>query len=166
MGGPTTIHGNFNVSSNLLVSLIGGPQVVDGDYWISGTPLTSLVGAPDSIGGDFACVNTPILSIEGIPRHINGDIFLQNCRQLHSFENIQKHILSMDGFIYMEYTEITSNILGLFLIKGFKGIRGNQPSYTLELMHIVNRHLIKGRAGMLSCQQELIESGHFELAQI
>jgi hypothetical protein len=61
---------------------------------------------------------------------------------------------------------ITSHILGVFFIKGCKGINSNNKGYFGRAAEIVNTHISKGRAGLLPCTQELIEAGLVAFAQI
>jgi hypothetical protein len=57
---------------------------------------------------------------------------------------------------------IKSHVLGLMLIDGLKTIRLDNK----QVEEILNRHLGKGRAGMLMAQEELIEAGLEEFAQL
>ncbi len=57
---------------------------------------------------------------------------------------------------------IKSHVLGSLLIKGVTEVRLDNEQVT----EILNRHLGKGRAGMLMAQEELIEAGLEEFAQL
>jgi hypothetical protein len=86
---------------------------------------------------------------------------------LHSFAGINQYVKVMNGFITTDGTVITSHVLGLFFIKGCLGLSENRPhSRWSRVVGIVNRHISKGRAGLLPCQKDLIEAGLVDFAQI
>lgn len=61
-----------------------------------------------------------------------------------------------------EHNYITSHVLGLMLIDGLQRVAlGNKRVET-----ILNSHLGKGRVGMLLVQEELIDAGLEEFAQL
>jgi hypothetical protein len=72
----------------------------------------------------------------------------------------------MKGFIGTFNCPITSHILGVFFIKGCEGIKTNSAGAYGKAVEIVNRYILKGRAGLLPCTQELIEAGLSDFAQI
>ena len=79
-GFPYKVGGNFNGSSNNVVSLKGGPKEVGGDYKISfNYRLKNFEYAPEIINGDFVCRFTKdIESLEGLPKWIGGDLNLED----------------------------------------------------------------------------------------
>jgi hypothetical protein len=71
----------------------------------------------------------------------------------------------MDGGVYLRQCFITSHILGVFFIKGCTGFKTWNMNMDIAA-EIINRHISKGRAGLLPCQKELIEAGLADFAQI
>jgi hypothetical protein len=144
-GSPESILGNFDISRNSkLKSLLGGPKEIDGHYIVDSCGITSLEGIPSRIGSDLVLANNPLTSLRGINklRELNGWVFIDDC-------------------------PITSHILGVFLIKGCSRLHTYDHASVLDhATKVVNRHISKGRAGLLPCQKELIEAGFYEFAKI
>jgi hypothetical protein len=146
-GCPEVIVGGFNVDENQsLTSLLGGPREVSSYYSAERCGLTSLDGLPGKIGGFLSIDINPLTSLQGINKlkEMVGNIFVSKC-------------------------PIKSHILGVFFIKGCTGVNaftsdGDGDLFTAA--QIVNRYIGKGRAGLLPCQQELIEAGLVDFAQI
>jgi hypothetical protein len=168
IGCPPFINGTFNCQRNFILSLAGGPKSVAKNCIISDNiDLGSLIGGPTHIGGEYICSNTAIRCLEGCPVDIAGSFDLSWCNALHSLIGINNTLKSLRGSIILRYTPINSSILGVFLIKGCTGIitDSNHADFHRAAM-IVNRHIPKGRSGLLSCQQELIETGLSDFAQM
>jgi hypothetical protein len=74
----------------------------------------------------------------------------------------------MGGSIWLNNTAIESHILGIFFIKGCKGYSAfyKKGCKLYHATQIVNKHISKGRSGLLACTQELIEAGLSDFAQI
>jgi hypothetical protein len=143
-GSPTEIMGCFDIGRTYTVkSLVGGPTIVHGYYDASGCGLTSLDGLPIKIGAFLTISQNEIESLQGINK-----------------------LKEMDGAIYMSNCPITSHILGVFFINGCQGILASNNNDLDEAINIVNRHIKKGRAGLLPCQKELIEAGLADFAQV
>ena len=132
--------GNFFCANNRLTSLEGAPSHVDGYFNCSVNELTSLAGAPSHVGGDFSCYNN----------------------ELTSLKDVYKHVTEIKGTFYAIKNPIKSHVLGLLLIKGVTEVRLDNK----QVEEILNRHFGKGRAGMLMAQEELIEAGLEEFAQL
>jgi hypothetical protein len=75
---------------------------------------------------------------------------------------VYKHITEIKGIFDASDNPIKSHVLGLLLIKGVTEVRLDNR----HVEEIINRHLGKGRAGMLMAQEELIEAGLEEFAQL
>jgi hypothetical protein len=104
-----------------------------------GYRLDSLEGAPSSIGGNLYCSNN-------------------NFTSLHNIHKIIKHI---GGHADFRYNPITSHVLGLLLIDGLLFVMlGNE-----KVEDIINKHL-EGDRDVFACQEELIEAGYEEFAQL
>ena len=79
-----------------------------------------------------------------------------------SLKGVHEHVTS-DGSVFLATENpIKSHVLGLLLIKDLKQIRLDNK----QVEEILNRHLGKGRAGMLMAQEELIEAELEEFAQL
>ena len=153
--------GDFNCTFNRLTSLEGAPSRVGGHFYCSYNELTSLEGAPSHVNGAFFCSHNELTSLEGAPSHVGGD-FDCSINELASLKDVYKHIAEIKGEFYASDNPIKSHVLGLLLIKGVTEVRLDKT----EVQDILNRHLGKGRAGMLMAQEELIEAGLEEFAQL
>ena len=180
-GAPSHVDGYFNCASNELTSLEGAPSHV-GSFYCSYNKLTSLEGAPKKVGGhfvcdhndleslkyapeetgrDFDCKFNGLTSLEGAPRKI-GRHFSCEMNKLTSLKDVHKIFDEVNGIFDARDNPIKSHVLGLLLIKGITAIEISN----LQVQDILNEHLEKGRAGMLMAQEELIELGYEEFAQL
>ena len=153
--------GGFYCYNNNLTSLEGTPSHVDGGFNCSNNELTSLVDAPSHVGGIFYCSNNNLTSLEGAPSRVDGYFNCSN-NELTSLKDVHKHIAEIKGIFYAIENPIESHVLGLLLIKGITEVRLDNK----QVKEILNRHLGKWRAGMLMAQEELIEAGLEEFAQL
>ena len=115
----------------------------------------------DYKGGIFYCAHNKLTSLDGTPSHVNGN-FDCSYNKLTSLKDVHKHITEIKGEFYAIKNPIESHVLGLLLIKGVTEVRLDNK----QVEEILNRHLGKGRAGMLMAQEELIEAGLEEFAQL
>ena len=90
-GCPKYVDGFFNCSYNKLTSLEGAPKEVGVDFFCHYNKLTSLEGAPKEVGGTFYCFNNKLTSLEGAPERIGGD-FDCSSNQLTSLEGAPKEV--------------------------------------------------------------------------
>ena len=160
-GCPKKVLGFVNFSFNKLTSLEGAPSHVCGDFDCSDNKLTSLAGAPSHVGGGFYCHGNELTSLAGAPSHVGGR-FACSVNKLTSLKDVHKHITEINGKFYAVGNPIKSHVLGLLLIRGVTEVRLDNK----QVEEILNRHLGKGRAGMLMAQEELIEAGLEEFAQL
>jgi hypothetical protein len=158
--------GDLWVSNKNLTSLEGGPEVVRRQFNVdTNQNLTSLMGGPKEVGSWYSAHYCGLTSLDGIPVKIGG-MFDISSNPLTSLRGINK-LKEMDGPIHIFNCPITSHILGVFFIKGCTRIDYGGELIALERsVKIVNRHIQKGRAGLLACTQELIEAGLADFAQI
>ena len=161
-GAPSHVDGYFNCSVNKLTSLAGAPSHVGDDFSCSHNELTSLEGAPSHVGGSFLCTNNELTSLEGAPSHVGGSFDCSNNNKIASLKDVHKHVTEIKGEFYAFNNPIESHVLGLILIKGLTKIQLKNK----QVAKILNRHLGKGRVGMLMAQEELIEAGLEEFAQL
>jgi hypothetical protein len=161
---PST-NGGIDVSSRKLTSLDGCPEVIGGGFALYDNPsLASLVGGPKEVGGFYTADHCGLISLEGLPGKIGGDLILSH-NHLTSLLGINQ-LKEMDGWVNISKCPITSHILGVFFIKGCKGIIVNDSDAISTVARIVNQHISKGRAGLLACTNELIEAGLVDFSQI
>ena len=109
--------------------------------------------------GDFYCHFNELTSLEGSPAVIVGDFFCYS-NKLKSLKNIHKIITRIDGILYCNNNPIKSHILGVLKIKNLQMIEIDNK----KVQDIVNKYLPAG--DILECQQELIEAGFEEYAQL
>lgn len=121
--------------------------------------LTSLEGAPNHVGGDLVCSGNQLGSLKGAPEYV-GDDFMCHNNQLTSLEGIHEQMLEIKGFAKFLNNPIKSHVLGLLLIKGLKSVEFDDQ----QLADIINKYLPLG--DVMECQNELIDAGLEEFAQI
>jgi hypothetical protein len=66
------VHGNFNCSSNFLISLKGSPRIVEGNFNCSYNKLTSLEYGPEKVEGNYSCYSDKLESLIGSPKEVGG----------------------------------------------------------------------------------------------
>jgi hypothetical protein len=152
---------SFDCYNKELTSLEGSPSHVGGDFNCVYNDLKSLQGAPSHVGGFFDCSSNTLTSLEGAPSHVGGGFFCSNNR-LTSLKDVHKYIMETNGAFSAHNNSIRSRVLGLLLIRGITEISLDNR----QVQNILNKHLGKGRAGMLMAQEELIEAGLEEFAQL
>jgi hypothetical protein len=165
VNGPKKIGGQYQVSDNDLTSLIGCASEIPGEFNVSSNKLSSLEHGPKIVCGSYYATDNDLVSVVGIPTMIDGSLHIEHNPLLTSLKGIRA-VNEMFGKIYLGNNPITSHILGVFFIKGCRGIKIWKNGDLGRAVDIVNRHIQKGRTGLLPCQQELIEAGLADFAQI
>jgi hypothetical protein len=165
LGEPNS-NGAIRVFGKNLTSLEGCPEVVNGEFDVDhNSSLSSLIGGPKEVGDYFSANHCGLTSLEGIPTRIGSSLYL-NGNPLTSLKGINQ-LKEMSGRIHIYGCPIISHILGVFFIKGCQGFDLTITAVKLwNTANIVNKHISKGRAGLLPCTQELIEAGLHDFAQI
>ena len=170
-GCPETINGRFScIMCHSITSLVGGPEKVLGDYDCSMcTSLESLVGSPKYIKGTLHLTGCNRLkSLDGITPHICGNLDLGSSysqSQFVTLKDIHKHIKKMDGNYSVIYAgKLASHVLGVLLIDGCKRLLFDN----LDVCKIINKYLNEPFTPhrLYDCQDELIEAGFEEYAQL
>jgi hypothetical protein len=157
--------GNVYVIDTSIAYLDGCPEVIVGSFVIDDNHfLTSLVTGPTEVGGHYSAENCILTSLDGSPVKIGGYLSLSS-NPLTSLKSINQ-LKEMKGTIFIDGCPIKSHILGVFFIKGCVGLFSDCDPLCDKACDIVNRHILKGRAGLLACTQELIEAGLHDFAQI
>jgi hypothetical protein len=158
-------NGDIRAVNKDLTDLVGSPDSVFGSVNISYNPrLTSLVGGPKEVGKFYSAESCGLTSLSGIPVKIGTNLCIDD-NHLTSLAGINK-LKEMNGEIYLYNCPVTSHVLGVFFIKGCYGITAYTDSSFGRASEIVNRHILKGRSGLLLCTNELIEAGLADFAQI
>lgn len=126
-------------------------------------PIT-MKGCPHIVNGSFSIDGD--ISFEGSPEIVNGSYF---CTDFTSLKGIEKHVKSIGRSLYLY--SIERCILGAILIRNLKEIKfdGNYDADRhdkFEAIKIVNKHLGKGKAGILAAQTELIDADLDDFAEI
>ena len=128
--------------------------------------LSVLGKMPERVEGDFYCYHNGLTSLEGAPSWVDG-IF--NCRDnnLTSLHNIHKHIKHIGGMLYASRNPIKSHVLGVLLIDGLQNIFLHDVTDERPVMvaKILRKHLHSDR-DVFACQEELIENGFEDFAQL
>lgn len=155
-----------NFSESNLTSLEGSPKHVTEDFTCNDNCLKSLVGGPEYVGAEFYCFNNHLTSLEGVPSYIGGEFMCHN-NNLTSLHNIHKQIKHIGVVADFQQNPIKSCVLGLLLIEGLEQVLIDDDSWMGEepLQDILNRHLDNGK-DVFACQEELIEAGFDEYAQL
>ena len=122
--------------------------------------LTSFEGAPKMVRYNANFSHNYLTSFEHAPKRMQS-LFCAN-NEFTSLKDIHKHIRRIDGIFFCRDNPVKSHVLGLLLIEGLQHVYIDNTI----VEEILNRHLGKGRAGMLMAQEELIEAGLEEFAQL
>jgi hypothetical protein len=155
------IYGNFDVQDNLLESLKGGPVETFGSYIVNNNSrITSLEFGPRKVGGHFYFQNCGVASIDHAPRYVGG-IFYGPQNNITSLKGIEKIVDFIGEDLILNDNPIESHVLGVLLIKGVRHVWMDRVQ---EVQEIINQHL--GSRDLLACQEELIDAGLEEFAQL
>lgn len=95
VGGPTTVHGSYNVSSCPLTSLEGAPEEVGGYFDCESSKITSLAGGPRKVGGYFDCSATRIIDLIGGPEFVGDQYSCASNSLLTSLDGAPKSAKSL-----------------------------------------------------------------------
>ena len=160
-GAPSHVGSYFDCRNNRLTSLEGAPSRVGGYFDCSNNQLASLRGAPSHVAASFFCNYNSLTSLEGAPSRVGGGFICTN-NKLTSLKDVSRQITEIQGTFGCRQNPIKSHVLGLLLINGIEKVLLDNA----QVQNILNRHLGKGRVGMLQAQEELIEAGLEEFAQL
>ncbi len=123
----------------------------------------------------YSSGKNPVHSVTRFPPIIKGHLLLNYNCEFTSLKDIHKHIKEIHGKIYCDCRKITSNILGVVLIKGLKGFstgagyRKSRPN-GWELETIIEKYIPANETyeggDPMECQDELIDAGFEKYAQL
>ncbi len=181
---PKIIYGSFNCSNQSLKTLEDGPNHVGGDYICFSSGLTSLKGIAKFILSNIDCSHNKLKSLDYLPDMINGSLdcsyneltsfddiecsisedLIGTGNKIQSLHNIHKHLKAVNGKLFLRNNPLSSHILGVLLIEGCTEIIIDNK----DVQNIVNSYLPnkKGREAIFDCQDELINAGFEEYAQL
>jgi len=72
LGGPVRVDGNFDATDNDIESLEGSPRIVGGNFECGYNFLKSLDGGPEEVGGSYYVYENPLESLRGFPKEVGG----------------------------------------------------------------------------------------------
>lgn len=123
--------------------------------------LTTLENCPSHIGGLFAASVNKLTSLEFAPTYVGKNCVLF-ANKITSLNGISKRFLrEVHGNLAVQENPIISNVLGVILIKGLRGLfLENKP-----VEDILIRHLYKDQ-DVLECREELVQAGYKEYAKL
>ena len=158
---------NFFASQCNLLSLEGFPKVKrDIDISLNQN-LTSLKGMNLETVENLFLNGCRLTSLEGIPRNIKHLIIDDN--PIKSLKGIHKLIDSIDDELILP-NSIESNVLGLLKIKKLRKVFLGFSDTTEDIkqvVEIINKYLPNPTsAQIIDCQNELIEAGFEEYAEL
>lgn len=160
---------DLGVAYKRLTSLEGCPSLVIGDFTCYDNHLVSLKGGPAKVTGFYTCSRNYLKNLDGVASEI-GEGFDCSYNGLTSLHNIHKQIKFIGGSANFIRNPIKSHVLGLLLINGLDEVAfesfapwANKPRQ--QMNEIINKHLKNGR-DVFACQEELIEAGFDEYAQL
>ena len=152
-----------------LTSLEGCPSLILGAFTCYDNHLETLKGGPSKVTDYYTCSRNYLSDLDGVASHI-GEAFDCSHNNLTSLHNIHKQIKHIGGSANFIHNPIKSHVLGLLLIDGLEEVSFESFSISSnatrhKMNHIINKHLKNGR-DVFACQEELIEAGLDEYAQL
>jgi hypothetical protein len=159
-GSPSIVRGGVDFAYNKLTSLKYGPAEVSRYYDCSHNELISLEGAAHHVDGEFDCSSNKLTSLNDAPVYVGGN-FCAGYNLLTSLKGIHKQIKHIGGTGYFNKNPIRSHVLGLLKITKLSDVALSNT----VVQQIINKHL-KGDKDIFACQEELIEAGYPEYAQL
>lgn len=152
----------WNIHGSQKTSLKGAPKESK-TFDCSYCKLPSLKYAPRKVNGNFLCFNNKLTSLEGIPEIVEGNIDAEN-NNVTSLKGIHKMIKRLNGCLYLDGNPIESHVLGVLLIDGVQAIDISNK----DVQDIVNGFLpnTRGMEAVFDCQEELIDMGYDEYAEL
>lgn len=160
-GSPEHVANYFTCDSNELSTLEGAPKTVESFFSCKNNRITSLKHSPLKVGAVFDADNNLITSVEGITP-VTTAVYLSN-NKLESLHNVHKHI-TMTRQAHFDGNPIKSHVLGLLLIKNLYIVSLDND----KINRIINSYLpnTRGNEAVYECQEELIDAGYDEYAQL
>lgn len=154
----------ISIGANCKIKDLKGCPIPTSTLLIDSPSLASLEGMPEKIH-QVRINNAKIKSLDHISKEIS-ELSLTNCQNLNSLSGVNKHFAKLEKIRINGQQKIT-NILSLLKIKslksaayeGFKCDRQTRDAFDILDAHLPSHDI-------LSCQDELIESGLSEFAKL
>lgn len=167
---PTSVGAYFSCGDNPeLTSLKGFPLEVGGTIHMPKLPKLTKLDFPSSLNNvtlqKIVLRGSGITSLDGIPRNIKV-LTIEDCRNLTSLHNIHKQFDSLER-LDLHAPRIKSHVLGLLKIKDLRHIDSTSMEQT-NWDRIVSKYLpnTRGNQAVIDCQNELIDAGLDDYAQL
>ncbi len=128
------IEGHFDVCNNRLESMLKFPKQIDGFLNISNNKISSFQGCPIGVTTLYASYN-----------------------RIQTLINVHKHIPSC-SILVLDGNPISEGGIGLLLIKGILSFKYIHCDQFQKAGDIISKYIKYGRAGLLECQEELINA--------
>jgi hypothetical protein len=168
---------SIHLSDTDLVSLEGCPQKLKGVLICNhNKTLKSLKGCPTEISCDMigntklsglSCSHSGLTSIAGIAKNIGGSLLLID-NELTSLEGLGTELKSVNGRIYIANNPVESHLLGALMVAGCTEIVAQKSDKCYKACEIINKYLKEPnpKKKLIECQNELIEAGYEDYAQV
>ena len=172
----TVVAGDFSYSGGTITTLKNFPDTVDGELSATHNALTSLHGFPaKGVGGDVDFTdNAELKTIEGIADTLNGSLIMSGTG-VTTLNGWHKILKKMDGYIDISNCDIQGGLLSPLMIHGCREIKmtkmldgtsADRRTVIGEVLKIVNKHLQSEDKDIFACQDELIDAGYSDFAQM
>lgn len=138
---------------------------VDGNFDCGrNSNLITLEGSPEWVGGWFSCyLCSKLKSLKGGPKKVLGNFYCHNNSSLESLDYLPKEFGTISGGqLHLLNVPKVKDYLKIFDIKNIESVVLDEERS--KLSKILNKYLPK--RDMLNCQDELIEAGLEEYAEI
>lgn len=157
---PEEVTGSFSIGKCPKINTLKHMPKILGEFFsASNTSIQTLAHLPKIIGKDLNVVNLPKLTtMEGISDIVKGDLVIYGLPKLKKF-TFPKEVHGIVTFDRDFGSAV--NFLNAFNIKGIKEFEFRQNS---KVAAIFNKYYPK--KDMLNCQDELIEAGLEEYAEV
>ena len=174
-GCPSILKDLWLIDTNI-TDFTDGPEEVTEHLEASNCrSLVSFKGAPKTVGSLTVEDCPELKSFEGFPEHVKNSAYLKNCKNVKTTKGIKfigktlnvsdcTNLEKLEDITHAEEIVMWStqikNVLYVFNIKNLKKIN----SSSIKVEQIVNNYLKSN--DMLNCQDELIEAGFEEYAEV
>lgn len=174
-GCPSILKDLWLIDTNI-TDFTDGPEEVTEHLEASNCrSLVSFKGAPKTVGSLTVEDCPELKSFEGFPEHVKNSAYLKNCKNVKTTKGIKfigktlnvsdcTNLEKLEDITHAEEIVMWStqikNVLYVFNIKNLKKINNS----SIKVEQIVNNYLKSN--DMLNCQDELIEAGFEEYAEV
>jgi hypothetical protein len=139
-------------------------KVVNADF--SGNKLTSLEGGPVECDELYNASLNELITIKGAPRKVK--YFNADWGRITNLKGVERMFDHCEE-LSVACNPITSHILGVLLVPGLERFHiYGDDAVDDRIEEIMKKYLpnTKGRAALLDCQEELIDAGFADYAQL